>query len=89
MATFDVPVDPAVLPGLAGPSCVRAVATTYRDSAEPLVERNFQQSRFARIQCFNAANALLGVASIDSQDTLGTAFRGGTLEAVVLAAFGG
>lgn len=89
MATFDVPVDPAVLPGLAGPSCVRAVATTYRDSVAPLVERNFNQSRYARIECFNAGGTSLGVATISTIDTIGNEFRAGTFQDALLNAFGG
>jgi len=88
MAKFTVAIDSTTLPGLAGPSCTRAEVTTYA-SQENVVERNLQQSRYATIDCYDAADTYLGRAYISSADTLGTAFRSGSLEGMLLNAFGG
>lgn len=92
MARVTVTVDPVVMPGLAGPTCVRAEATTY-ESSENRVERNVNQSHYARINCFDAAGVMLHPpdkpATLDSGlVTLGTAYRSGTLDGMLLNAFG-
>lgn len=87
MAKFTIPIDAQRWPGLAGPTVVRAEATTYA-SQENQVERNLQQSHYARLDCFDASNNFLGTATLSSGETLGTAYHSGTIEGMLDSAFG-
>ena len=85
----NVAVDAARWPLLAGPTCTHANATTYASPAQPLVEAPFNQSHYMLIDCFDAANRLLGRASLDTgAETVAGAYRAGTLDGILDAAFG-
>ena len=65
-----------------------ANAITYA-SAEDLTERALINSHYAVIDVLDANGVKLWTSTIDTQDTLGAAFRAGTLIEILQDAFNG